>query len=78
MNEYFDEIIITSINYERAAKPDEIVEVCKQLNINVIIERSPEEYIRKFLLKDKNECLVVLGSMFLLGEIKSKMLINVT
>ena len=33
LSEYFDEIMITEIQYERAAKVEEISELCKQLNI---------------------------------------------
>ncbi|MCK7522793.1 MAG: hypothetical protein MZV64_36480 [Ignavibacteriales bacterium] len=35
LSEYFDEIMITEIQYERAAKVEEISELCKQLNILV-------------------------------------------
>jgi hypothetical protein len=39
---------------------------------------NPAEFVRNFTSGDKNECLVVLGSIYLLGEIKSRLLAGVT
>lgn len=71
---YFDKVFITSISDERAAKFAEIkgmfsgsLSILEQLD-------EPDLYIRKFAEEDKDSCLVVLGSMYLLGEIKSKIL----
>lgn len=73
LSSYFDEILITEIQYERAAKPAEILETCNRLSINGRIITSPENLIKNFKRKHSTECLVVLGSMYLLGEIKSRL-----
>jgi dihydrofolate synthase/folylpolyglutamate synthase len=75
---YFDEILVTEIQYERAAKPEDIKRLGKQINITCSIIREPIKYIDEFRMRNKNECLVVLGSMYLLGEIKQQLLQEVT
>jgi len=74
----FDEIHITEIDYERSAKVDEINSECQRLGIDVKIEREPIEFVTSFLDKEPGECLVVLGSIYLLGNIKAGMAINIT
>ncbi|MCW8809886.1 MAG: bifunctional folylpolyglutamate synthase/dihydrofolate synthase [Ignavibacteriaceae bacterium] len=68
---YFNQFIITGINYERAASLEEISQECNRLNINYSTIKEPGEFIRKFKKRSKDECLVVLGSMYLIGEIKA-------
>jgi len=77
LSKYFDEIVITEIQYERAAKMDEIGELCKRFDIpiNQVIE--PAKFVRSFTSRGADECLVVLGSMYLLGEIKQQLLVGV-
>jgi dihydrofolate synthase / folylpolyglutamate synthase len=70
LSTYFDEIIITEIRYERAAKTEEISELCKQFNIPIKQVIEPAKFVRSFTARKSDECLVVLGSMYLLGEIK--------
>ena len=74
----FNEILLTEIQYERAANPEDIKRLGEQLNIASKIIREPIKYIEDFKLKNRDECLVVLGSMYLLGEIKQKLLQGVT
>jgi dihydrofolate synthase/folylpolyglutamate synthase len=73
LSRFFDEILIAEIQYERAAKPDEISELCKQLNIACSVINEPVKFIQSFRLRNEGECLVVLGSMYLLGEIKQQL-----
>ena len=70
----FDQLLIAKIGYERAAKPEEIGESCKKLNINCILVPEPGKLVTEFKEHPKDECLVVLGSMYLLGEIKEFLL----
>lgn len=67
---HFDEIFLTELDYERSAKIDDIASVCKRHNIVFIPVNDPRQFVEEFELKDQTECLVVLGSMFLLGKIK--------
>ncbi|HEY6436423.1 MAG TPA: cyanophycin synthetase, partial [Ignavibacteriaceae bacterium] len=73
----FDEILVTEIKYERAAKPEEIKKLGENLNIRCSIIRGPVKYIEEFKSGNRDECLVVLGSMYLLGEIKQQLLLGV-
>jgi dihydrofolate synthase/folylpolyglutamate synthase len=77
LSKYFDEIIITEIQYERAAKMEEISELCKRLNIPIKQLNEPTNFVRSFTTRGADECLVVLGSMYLLGEIKQQLLVGV-
>jgi dihydrofolate synthase/folylpolyglutamate synthase len=78
LSEYFDEIMLTDLEYERSAKVEEISELCKQLNITVRPIKGHTKYVQSFMTKNKDECLVILGSMYLLGEIKQQLLAGVT
>lgn len=67
----FDEIHITQINIERTATINELSAFCTELNINYVPEPNSGKFVLSFLNSGKQNCLVVLGSMYLLGEIKS-------
>jgi dihydrofolate synthase/folylpolyglutamate synthase len=70
----FDEIYITQASYERAASISEIIELNKSNNFNLIPLPEPIPKIESFLKGNPKECLVILGSIYLLGEIKLKIL----
>jgi folylpolyglutamate synthase/dihydropteroate synthase len=71
LKESFDEIHITAINYERAASINELKQISGNINLKVVVEDNPFELVSKFNKEDEKSVLVVLGSMYLLGEIKS-------
>ncbi len=71
LNTGFDEIHITEVNYERTSKIDYLQKISGELNIKVVPEQDPAEFIKKFERLNSNDCLVVLGSMYLIGELKS-------
>ena len=71
LSKYFDQFFISGINYERAATLEEISKECERLNISYSKVQEPGELVLKFKKRSKDECLVVLGSMYLLGEIKA-------
>lgn len=73
LSPYFHTIYVTSTKYERAATAEEIKSIADQLNINVTIENSPHKVVEEFSTSKKNECLVVIGSIYLLGDIKIKL-----
>jgi len=74
ISKFFDEIFLTKIQYERAAKPEYLKELCDQQNIPAKIIDNPVKLTRDFKANREDECLVVLGSMYLLGEIKEQIL----
>lgn len=73
---YFDKIIITKVNNERGEKTEHLLAITKLLKITAAVKNDPEEIIFNFINSkaNKDNCLVVLGSMYLLGEIKLKLL----
>lgn len=71
LKDYFDEIILTDIDYERAASLDYLKEIAEKLKLNFIINTDKKEIIKNHLKGDKQNCLVIAGSMYLLGEIKA-------
>jgi dihydrofolate synthase/folylpolyglutamate synthase len=73
LGDVFDNIYVTSINYERAAELDELKAIGMGNNINVIPLKEPWRFINDFQRGDSADCLVLLGSIYILGEIKSKL-----
>ncbi|MFZ0456214.1 MAG: folylpolyglutamate synthase/dihydrofolate synthase family protein [Ignavibacteriaceae bacterium] len=71
MKDYFDEIYITEIENERSAKIEMLLEISSGINLDVKIEKEPDKLLTEFETREKDECLVILGSMYLIGEIKS-------
>jgi dihydrofolate synthase/folylpolyglutamate synthase len=70
--EYFDEIHVTNIkNNERAFTLDDFRQLSEIMNLDIIGESDPADFIRKFKKEGGKGILVVLGSMYLLGQIKS-------
>ncbi len=69
-------LYFTQINYERAATPEILSQIADKLNIINEIVTNPEDYINKFKQNKNNSknCLVVLGSIYLLGQVKNKMI----
>lgn len=74
LNKSFDEIHLTQIENERSAKIYELKKICNNVNINGIEEPVGIDFINNFLKEKKRNCLVVLGSMYLVGDVKSRLL----
>jgi dihydrofolate synthase/folylpolyglutamate synthase len=66
----FKKIYITEINYERSASFPQLIDVAQRTNLDVNEISDIETFIKGFLSGDKKNCLVVTGSMYLLGEVK--------
>ena len=71
---HFDEIHLNSIEYDRAARLEELEAVSKELGLNAYLEQSGAAFIEGFAGRNYSECLVVLGSMYVLGKIKEELL----
>lgn len=67
----FDYYFITEINYERATKLGDLKIHFDNFNIKADTITDKRKFISDFLKGDKNNCLVVTGSMYLLGEVKA-------
>ena len=75
VNKSFDEIHLTEINYERSANIKDLKNICDSIGITVSEEPDALNYINKFLKGNKEYCLVVLGSMYLLGDVKKSLIL---
>jgi len=76
LHPYFHKIYITQIKTERSASFQQLEEISDSLNIKVNRLIDPAGFIREFKSWDQGNCLVVLGSIYLLGEIKSEILLE--
>lgn len=76
LRKYFQKIYVTSINNERAASIEELRYIAEKINLKVNELINPFDFIINFKRQKKNNCLVILGSMYLLGEIKLKLEFN--
>ncbi len=70
---FFQKIFITSTNYEKAASINELKEIADKNKIEVEELHEPVKKLQEFLRIKTNDCLVVLGSIYLLGDIKNKL-----
>lgn len=67
----FTNIYFYEINYERAASLGLLKERAERRGIKFSIVKNLDEFIKEQFNGDQNSCLVIAGSMYLLGEIKS-------
>ncbi|HCY77398.1 MAG TPA: hypothetical protein DHV28_15885 [Ignavibacteriales bacterium] len=67
----FTNIYFYEINYERAASAALLAERAKKRGVKFLTVSNLKEFIKEQLNGDKDSCLVVAGSMYLLGEVKS-------
>ncbi|MCK5085931.1 MAG: hypothetical protein KAQ90_00350, partial [Melioribacteraceae bacterium] len=74
LSPFFDNIFVSSINYERAASIDELKELADREGISVMKLEDPTSLIKRFIISEKEDCLVILGSIYLLGKIKEELL----
>jgi dihydrofolate synthase/folylpolyglutamate synthase len=69
--EYFDEIHVTGVeNNERSFTLNDFQQLAEGTKLKTISEDNPAEFVQKFRNETGNRVLVVLGSMYLLGQIK--------
>ena len=77
LRDHFDEIYITKVNIDRSFSISELNDIANEVNINVKSQDNPVSFMLDFQTKaEEDECLVVLGSMYLLGDIKSLLRLN--
>ncbi len=74
----FDEIHLCRARYERALPAEELKKIAEKHNLKGKIENNPSEFVKEFEGREQNECLVVTGSMYLIGDIKSDLILSGT
>lgn len=67
----FDKVFVTDINYERKEEPENIIKLFKENNIKAELITDKKNFLINYLNEKSDKCLVITGSMYLLGEIKS-------
>jgi folylpolyglutamate synthase/dihydropteroate synthase len=72
LKKYFDEFRFIEINMERCEKTEMLAKIGQELNLNYKIEPEPVNYLNNFIENNVKDCLVVLGSIYILGTIKSQ------
>ena len=70
---YFTTIYVTKIDIDRSATTEELRTIASSVGVEVNSLKDPVSFVNGFFGRSNNQCLVVLGSMYLLGEIKSQM-----
>lgn len=73
LREYFDVIYVTEISYERSCKISDLIKIAGEIKLTVKPEPNPIKLIKNFAEQGCNNCMVILGSMYLLGEIKTSL-----
>ncbi|RPI75305.1 MAG: bifunctional folylpolyglutamate synthase/dihydrofolate synthase [Ignavibacteriales bacterium] len=77
LKNYFDEIYFTEVSSERTFKIEELKIIAGEVNIKFNEAKDPAHFIRSFRSDSGDmDCLVILGSMYLLGEIKNSLHLN--
>jgi folylpolyglutamate synthase/dihydropteroate synthase len=74
LSKHFDVIYGTEIDYERSLKINELVNIGEKCGVKIIPLENPTNFIQRFIATNCSEALVVLGSMYILGEIKKQLL----
>ena len=72
---YFDVIYVTEIEYERSLRINELIDIGEKFGLKVKQLKNPSLFISEFVKSNNGEVLVVLGSMYILGEIKKSLLL---
>jgi len=78
LNKYFDTIYVTEIDYERSSTLSDFSNISEKIGVYVQPLSTPSQFISEFIDNKRNESLVVLGSIYILGEIKRELLIQNT
>ncbi len=76
LSPFFDNIYATSIDYERAAKIEDLIAAGHRTGTTLLPLPDAAEFINNFKKQSNNECLVILGSIYVIGEIKFKLVRN--
>ena len=67
----FDSIYITEVEIERAIRLDQLEKIAEGIGIKAGRVTDPVSFVNGFLKGDPGRSLVIIGSMYLVGEIKS-------
>ena len=66
----FDEIFFTEVSYERSASLEQLKNYAAKNDISFSGIDNIKEFLESYILGEKDNCLVITGSMYLLGDVK--------
>ncbi len=70
----FDEVYITTLTIERAMPIQELQKICAELELHVTVVEDSVAFVQEYLKSgNEKECLVVTGSMYLVGHVKESL-----
>jgi dihydrofolate synthase/folylpolyglutamate synthase len=70
----FNDIYITTLTIERAMPISELQQLCQSLGLKVTVVEDSAAFVRNFINSgNEKECLVVTGSMYLVGHVKENL-----
>lgn len=75
LSKHFNVIYGTEIEYERSLKITELVHIGNKCGVKILPIESPAKCIFEFIKSKNNEAIVVLGSIYILGEIKKELML---
>jgi dihydrofolate synthase/folylpolyglutamate synthase len=70
---HFNKVYAAQAKYERALAVNDILDFGLKRGITFQPVENPSDFIREYKKERSDSCLVVLGSMYLIGEIKSRL-----
>ena len=75
LRKYFDNIFATTIDYSRAASVTELIEAAKEIKLSIkpLPFNEIKSFVQKFIKNNEECCIVMLGSIYIIGEIRSKL-----
>ena len=73
---YFDNIFFVELTIDRATPLNGLLDLGKELGVEAIPVEDASKFVKDFAEKPSNTCLAVLGSMYLVGEIKRNLRTN--
>jgi len=76
LSPYFTDFYVTTVANERGVAINDMIKLCKRMGLRAKPLEEPVPFIQKFEQTERDDCLVVLGSMYLLGELKEKIVKN--
>lgn len=70
VKDLFDKIYLYEIKYERSADKETLKTTAESVSINYSFIEDLNEFLKQFINGPGDDCLVVAGSMYLLGDVK--------
>jgi dihydrofolate synthase/folylpolyglutamate synthase len=74
LKDNFDEVYFTLLSNERSTTIEQFKDCADKNDISFYEIKNIEEFLKSYIKREKNDCLVITGSMYLIGDVKSILL----